>query len=187
MIFCDEQKSHHTSVTQSFIHHQHKEVVMKRTASILAAVAVTVLMGCQESNVTDPSATPMRETDPVSKAEPNGNSNIIILQATTDDAGKGEQYSVTGQVKYGLTQLPIMSQELFDVALDTQAKVTQLGSTERGWTVNNSSSERVNLTRRTSATVDKWYFLRGGPNSLYLHIQFDVTATTVSVNSITFE
>lgn len=160
---------------------------MKRTASVLAAVVATVFMGCQESNMTGPSATPMHKTDPVSKAAPSGNNNVIILQTTVFDAGKGEQYSVTGQVKYGLTQLPIMSQELFDVVLDIQAKVKQLGSTERGWTVSNSSSEQVNLTRRTSASVDKWYFLRGGPNSLYLHIQFDVTATTVSVNSITFE
>jgi len=160
---------------------------MKRTASILAAVVATVLVGCQESNVTGPSATSMLETNPVSKAAPGNNSNIIILQATVADAGTNEQYSVTGQVKYGLTQLPIMSQELFDVALDIQAKVKQLGSTERGWTVNNSSSERVNLTRQTSAIVDKWYFLQGGPNSLYMHIRFDVTATTVSVNSISFE
>jgi len=160
---------------------------MKRTASILAAVVATVLVGCQESNVTGPSATRMLETNPVSKAAPSGNSNIIILQATVGDADKGEQYSVTGQVKYDMTQLPIMSQELFDVVLDTQAKVELLGSGRSGWTVSNTSSERVNLTRQTSAIVDKWYFLRGGPNSLYLHVRFDVTATTVSVSSINIE
>ena len=160
---------------------------MKRTASILAAVVATVLVGCQESNVSGPSAASMNETNSVSKAASSNNSNIIILEATVVDAGTNEQYSVTGQVKYGLTQLPIMREDLFDVVLDTQAKVKQLGPTERGWTVNNNSSERVNLTGRTSATVDKWYFLQGGPNSRYLHVRFDVTATAVSVSSVSIE
>ncbi|MEK9136740.1 MAG: hypothetical protein AAB393_06415, partial [Bacteroidota bacterium] len=105
---------------------------MKRTASILAAVVATVLVGCQESNVTGPSATPMLETNAVSKAAPSNNSSILILEVTVVDAGTGEKYSVTGQVKYELTQRPIMSQELFDLVLDTQAKVKQLGPTERG-------------------------------------------------------
>ena len=160
---------------------------MKRTASILAVVVVTALVGCQESNVTGPSATPMLETNPVSKAAASNNSGVIVLQATVVDAGKDEQYSVTGQVKYRLTQLPIMSQELFDLSLDTEAKVNRLGSREQGWTVNDNGIERVNLTHQTSATVDKWYFLQGGPSSLYLHVQFDVTATTVSVSSISLE
>jgi hypothetical protein len=80
-----------------------------------------------------------------------------------------------------------MRQELFDLALETQAKVKQLGSRESGWTVSSNSSEQIDLTHQTSATVDKWYFLQGGPNSLYLHVRFDVTATTVSVNSISIE
>lgn len=160
---------------------------MKRAASILAAVVATVLVGCQESNVTGPSAARMLETNPVSKAAPSNNSDIIILQATVVDAGTGEQYSVTGQVKFGLTQLPILSEELFDVVLDTQAKVKPLGSNRSGWTVSNNSSERVNLTRQTSANVDKWYFLQGGPSSLYLHVRFDVTTTTVFVSSISIQ
>jgi hypothetical protein len=80
-----------------------------------------------------------------------------------------------------------MREELFDVALNTQAKVKQLGLNETGWTVSNTSSERINLTHQTSATVDKWYFLQGGPNSKHVHIRFDVTATRVSVNSISIE
>lgn len=80
-----------------------------------------------------------------------------------------------------------MSRELFDVVLDTQAKVVQLRSAERGWTVNNSNSEEVDLTRRTTATVDKWYFLQGGPGSLVLHVRFDVTRASVSVSSISIE
>ena len=160
---------------------------MKRSMFVLAIVLMAIIIGCQESNVNGPSATPMLETNPVSKAAPSNNSGVIVLQATVINANTNEQYSITGEVKYGLTQLPIMSEELFDVALDTQAKVKQLGSTERGWTVNDNSSERVDLTRRTSATVDKWYFLQGGPHSLYLHVRFEVTATTVSVNSISIE
>lgn len=160
---------------------------MKRTASILAAIIAAALVGCQESNVTAPSATSLPGANPLSKAAPSSNSNIITLQSILFDAGKAGQYSVSGQVKYGLTQLPIMREELFDVELNTQAKVKQEGSLERGWTVNDKCSERVNLTYQTSARVDKWYFLQGGPNSLYLHVRFDVTATTVSVISISIE
>ncbi len=160
---------------------------MKRTMFALTITLMVIIVGCQESNVNGPSATAVPQTGPLSKAVLGSNSNIIILEATVVDAGTNEQYSVSGQVKYGVTQLPIMREDLFDVVLDTQAKVKQLDPTERGWAVNNNSSERVNLTGRTSATVDKWYFLQGGPNSRYLHVRFDVTATTVSVSSVSIE
>jgi hypothetical protein len=160
---------------------------MKRLTGFLAAVVATSLMGCQESNFTGPSATAMRTPDAVSKSALSDNTDIIILQASINDANEGDQYSVTGRVKFGLTKLPIMSQELFDVVLDTEAKVKPLGSTPGGWAVSNNSLERVNLTYQTSGTVDKWYFLQGGPNSMYLHVRFDVTATTVSVNAISIE
>lgn len=80
-----------------------------------------------------------------------------------------------------------MSRELFDVVLDTQAKVERLRPAERGWSVNHRSSDEVDLTRRTTATVDKWYFLQGGPGSLVLHVRFDVTRASVTVSSISIE
>lgn len=160
---------------------------MKRSVFLLAIIPAAIIVGCQDSNVNGPATAPVIQTGSLSKAVLSNRSNIIILQATVIDAGTGDQYSVTGQVKYGLTQLPIMREELFDIALDIQAKVKPLSSSTNGWTVNNTSSGRVTLTRQTSVTIDKWYFLRGGPNSRSLHIRFAVTATTVSVSSINIE
>lgn len=67
---------------------------MKHAASILAAMVATVLAGCQESNVTDPSATLVSGTNSVSKAAASENSGVIALQATAIDANTNEQYSV---------------------------------------------------------------------------------------------
>ena len=50
---------------------------MKRSMFILAIVLLAIIVGCQENNVNGPSATPMLETNPVPKAAPSNNSDII--------------------------------------------------------------------------------------------------------------
>jgi len=158
---------------------------MTRSLYALAIVLTAITVGCHEGETSDPVGSSALGAGHPAKAATS--TNILILDPKFGgDRGDGE-YTVTGQVRYGLTQRPIMSRSLFDVVLGTQAKVTQAGSPEAVWTVNNTGSELVDLTNRTAGTVDKWYFLQGGPYSASLHIRFVVTETTVSLASVTVE
>lgn len=160
---------------------------MKHSMFVFAIAIATIALGCQNSNTTGPSATTELQARQLSKHP--ASDNVIQLNTTIRNGVRKEQevYEVTGRVKFVLTQVPILRGDLFDLVLETDAKVSQLIPTQDSWTFGNTSIDRINLTLQTSATVDRWYFLRGGPNSLYLHIQFSVTTNSMSVISITIE
>jgi hypothetical protein len=80
-----------------------------------------------------------------------------------------------------------LREDIFDLALDTEAKIKQLGEQGGSWSIVRATTQTVNLTGRTSAQVDEGYFIRGGPNSMDLHLQFSVSAANVSLAAVTIE
>jgi len=164
---------------------------MKHAMFVLVAACAAMLFGCREGNpVGSPAQRVESSTEPassnrLSKAKPASDDVIEFRSTVTHNSG--ESFAVEGRVKYTLTQRPILREDIFDLTLDTQAKINQVGKNGNSWRVGGRTMQAVDLTGRTSAQVDEWYFIQGGPSSMYLHLQFSVTATNVSLVGVTIE
>jgi hypothetical protein len=152
---------------------------MKRSLFVLAVAAALVVVGC-DTQALEPTAQDAARNASLSKAR--ASDNVIDVHLVVGDGSAS--YEVAGRIKYTLTQQPILSQELFDVVLDPELNVRAEGES---YPVNTRTFDTVNLTGRTSATFEQSYFLRGGPRSLDLHMQFEVTAAGVSLIAVMIE
>jgi len=120
--------------------------------------------------------------------KPVSSDNIIVVNASIDGGdARMSRYKVEGNVKYRLEQVPILSEELFDLTLRADIAVYEYGKGKNQFTVTNTTEQRVTLTRRASASVEQRYFLRGGPNSLSLILSFEVTVSGVTLKTIAIE
>jgi hypothetical protein len=157
---------------------------MKQVVFVLVAACAAIVIGCVESTPIGSTIEP-HSGNSLAKASPT--SDPVIEFRTVVGDGSGDSYEIEGRVKYGLTQRPILSEEIFDLTLNTEAKVAQVGDSGNSFVVNEVRFEVVNLTGQSSALVDEVFFLRGGPRSLDLHLQFRMTAEGVSLVAVTIE
>jgi hypothetical protein len=145
---------------------------MKRSLLLPAIVVLTTILGCRENNATSVVDQDMK-TAPIVEKGLLGENIIHVKWALDRDP---MPYEVLGRVKYQLIQLPILKEEVYDVSLETEVDVSQGKQT---WNVAGCSVDRVVLNGVNEEILDKYYFLRRGPLSIYLNLQFAVTATEV--------
>lgn len=147
---------------------------MKHSVLSLAIVAI-LIGGCSDGQLTDPLGHDTAGNGDFQKRVADGG-DVIGVHTIIGDGSTA--YEVVGIVKYTLTQVPILSEELFDLMLKPEIGVHMKKET---YYVASGSNERVSLTRRSTLKLEKEYFLRGGPASINLNLQFEVSATSVSL------
>jgi hypothetical protein len=148
---------------------------MKRSPFVLLVAMVAVgTIGCHEDTTLEPSGTNL--SGGLAKAA--SSENVIILPATL--ATSAGVLDVVGTVKYAVTQSPILREELYDVSLSTDVLINALGFSR----ITSTSVDRVNLSGRASTQLEKYYFLRGGPLSTYLYLEFEISARRVTLTNM---
>jgi hypothetical protein len=168
---------------------------MKRTASILAAVVATVLVGCQENSITDPVSVGASEALQLSKTQPV---NSLALHAILHQPGNVHNsfVEITGVVAYQTSVVPLdpippNPQYAVRLHLTANAEVRPYEPTVPPmlpvWHVSETSEDWVPIPESGATFVTKGYQIAGRIDGMLLKVKLQVTLTGVELSSMWLE
>jgi hypothetical protein len=176
---------------QTSTHNQHKEVGMKRTASILAILSATFILGCQENTITDPIAAVGSADRQLSKAQPG---NSLILEAVLLEPGNfiNSFIVVTGQVGYtatvvALDPVPPNPQYAVRLTLTADALLRPYYSNYPVWSISGASEDWVMIPDSGTTSLTKRYRIEGRNDGLWLNLRFRITLASVELSNMWLE
>jgi hypothetical protein len=164
---------------------------MKGTASILAAMVATVLVGCQENSIMDPIAMTASESPQLSKTQPV---KTIALNAVLREPGNlvNSFVEVAGQVGYIATVVPLdpippNSQYAVRLNLTADALLRPYNSNGPVWSISGSSEDWAAIPESGTAFLTRRYQIEGRNDGMLLNLRFRMTLTSVELSSMWLE
>jgi len=174
---------------------------MKRAASILAVVVATVLIGCQDNSITDPTSNMPSNDNPLSRSVPE---NIILpirtipLNAILHEPGSvyNSFVEITGSVAYQATlhpldPIPPSPQYALRLNLTANAEVRPYHPSVPPmlpvWHVSGTSDDWVPIPESGAAFLTKRCQIEGRSDGMLLNLRFRITLTSVELNSMWLE
>jgi hypothetical protein len=158
---------------------------MKRFSFVVAVVVSALVLGCQDSNMTNPISNDFAGAKAPAFSRPNGSlpdgsyDFKVQLNSRPAEAANGE-YEVTGSVQYVLVQ---SGDETYELALVTRGTAEHLQNGSSG-SFYGESIDYVTMPGKGSAKVEKSYVIEGLDQALKLHISFAVSETEVTVEKM---
>lgn len=164
---------------------------MRRTASILAAMVVTVLVGCQENSITDPIAVTASDGPQLSKTQP---ASTLDLNAVLREPGNvvNSFIEVTGQVVYTTTLVPLdpippNPQYAIRLNMTTDARLMPANSNGPVWSISGSSEDWAAIPESGTTFLTKRYQIEGRSDGMNLNLRFRITLASVELSSMWLE
>lgn len=174
---------------------------MKRTMFVLSFLAAVLIVGCQDSTLTDPTGNMPSNDNPLSRNVPG---NIILPIRTLPLNGilnePGSVYNslmeITGSVAYQATVValdPIPPNPQYAVRLNLivnaevrpyQISVPPLLPV---WHVSGTSDDWVPIPESGTAFLTKSYKVEGRIDGMLLKLKFQITLTSVELSSMWLE
>lgn len=164
---------------------------MKQTASILAILVTSLIMGCQDGSITDPIAMTASEDPRLSKTQPV---KTLVLNAVLREPGNvfNSLVELAGQVGYTATvvlldPIPPNSQYAVRLNLTADAVLRPYNSNGPVWSISGSSEEWATIPESGSTFLTKRYQIEGRDDGMRLNLRFRITLTSVEINGMWLE
>ncbi len=155
---------------------------MKRFSFVVAIVVSALVLGCQDSNMTNPISNDFAGAGVPSFSRPNsslpdGSYDFKVqLNSRPAEAANGE-YEAMGSIQYILVQ---SGDETYELALVTRGTVEHLQNGNSG-SFYGESIDEVTIPSKGYAKVEKSYVIEGLDQALKLYFSFAVSETEVTV------
>ncbi len=154
---------------------------MKYLVGGLAMVVAMFVMGCQDSDVSNPVASaPIKSTAKVQGGVIDLRGEVTLK---TIEAVNGS-WMLTGQASY--TILPALEGLSVEIAFDGQLVPTYINGNGGGF-ASGQSIDIVSVASKQFTTLEKEYIFDGGEKLQTLHVRYIVTENEVSVDAMWVE
>jgi len=158
-----------------------------RTLSFVVAIVVSALvLGCQDSNMTNPISSDVSGKHAAAFARPNGSlpdgsydfkQQLYIGQSD----GVNNGFEVSGSIQYILVQ---SGDQTFELALVVRGSAEKLYEKGVSGTIYGESMDYLTLDGKQPAQIEKSYVIQGLDALISLHISFSVSETDVTVEKM---
>jgi hypothetical protein len=168
---------------------------MKRSALFALLASLSLAVGCQDSQLTNPVDSPTSSTDVSLAKAAQAPSNVIILNADipmNNATHLTQLVHISGRVKFSVALEPIMAGDFYRVALALSANLSSLSDPATAlWSFGGESVDRVQFSpilatngSQPSASLTKTYITGNEDRTVVLTVVYRVTSTSVSVQSM---
>lgn len=159
---------------------------MKKFSFVVALVVSALVLGCQDSNMTNPISNDFSGQSapvfsrPSGSSLPDGSSEFKVqLNPRPAEAANGG-YEVTGNVQYILMQ---SGDETYELALVAHGSAENLHNGNSG-SFYGESIDWVSFGEKGFVELEKTYPIDGVDELVSLHIRYTVTQSAVVINKI---
>ena len=159
---------------------------MKKLSFVVALVVSALVIGCQDSNMTNPISNDLSGKNVVSFSRPSGNSLPdgssefkVQLNPRPAEAASGG-YEVTGSVQFILLQ---SGDETYELALVARGSAENMQNGNAG-SFYGESIDYVSFGEKGFVDLDKSYRIEGVDELVSLHIEYRVTESAVVIQKI---
>ncbi|MBM2840896.1 MAG: hypothetical protein HW412_1424, partial [Bacteroidetes bacterium] len=100
------------------------------------------------------------------------------------DADVAQIMHAVGAIKFSIDQVPIMSDELYDVQLSVKGALSSDSEDGAAWSFGGSSTERIRIFNGKKVRFEKRFTVYGAKVPTLLTMGFTLTETSLSLASI---
>jgi hypothetical protein len=161
---------------------------MKHLLNTLAAAAAAFVLGCQDPSVTDPVATGYNAAGTtIAKPQPIVDQNQLEFNQevlyTNGDRSRPVMQAI-GKINFHINQVPILSDELFDVEITANGVLHPSNTDAFPWSFKGSSTDRIRILSGTKVQFEKNFLVYGADVPSVLTMRFTVTERTLALRTM---
>jgi hypothetical protein len=167
------------------------EVAMKSTIFALSLLVAALIVGCQDSTITDPITATASEGTQLSKTQPV---HTLSLNAVLREPGNilNSFVEINGAVAYQATVValdPIPPNPQYAVRLNVTADAVLRPYNSNGpvWSISGSSEDWASIPESGIAFLTRRYQIEGRSDGMLLNLKFRITLSSVELNSMWLE
>jgi hypothetical protein len=162
---------------------------MKYSIVTLGAAICAFAFGCQNQSVNDPVATDADAIHgAVAKAAPQEQDPSLITfdqKVVYTDSDEAQVMQAVGAIRFRIEQLPIMSDELYDVQISAKGALYPGNGDGAAWSFGGSSTDRIRILNGTKGVrFEKKFAVYGADVPTSVTMEFTVTEKTLSLDRI---